>query len=134
MKTLVYFLERLDTLEQEITTFTNKTYRGKLLNAVYDARNFLMLNQNKFLNFVNENPLTKEHYIMSNSVTCYDEKLGAILCLDRKHRMMCIFRCCESGFSIKEYEFEARLQANELEFALTQVPSEDEIDVQEDKS
>jgi hypothetical protein len=131
MKTLVYFLERLDTLEQEITTFTDRTYRGKLLTAINDARNFLMLNQNKFLKFVNENPLTKEHYIMSDSVTCYDEELGAILCLDRKHRMMCMFRCCESGFSIKEYETEARLQANELEFALAQVPSENEIDTQE---
>ena len=122
MKTLVTVLERLDTLQQEAMQFENLHYRVNLLTAIEDTRTYVVLNQGKFIKFINDNPLPKEDYISSQSVLNWNSQDGAILCLNKKYRMDCIIRCCESGLSIKEYETETQNKVRELDEYIDQMP------------
>lgn len=115
MKTLVDILKRLDTLESEATQFNNTHYRVQLLQTINSARTFVVVNQGNYIKFINENPIPKESYISSQSVLNWNNEDGAILCLNKRYRMDCILRCCDSGLSIKEYEIEAQKKVRELD-------------------
>ena len=115
MTTLVTLLERLDTLENEAMNFENQHYSRQLVQTIHATREHIVLNQGRIIKFFNENPLPEDHYISSQSVLNWNSTDGAILCLNNRHRMDCIIRCCESGLSIKEYETEARKKVRELD-------------------
>ena len=115
MKTLVDILKRLDTLENEATQFNNRHYSTQLLQTIHSARTFVVLNQGKYIKFINENPIPEESYISSKSVLNWNSEDGAILCLNRRYRIDCILRCCDSGLSIKEYEIEAQKKVRGLD-------------------